>query len=559
MRFPLRLKAIVLITLIAVLTSVVISFISYYEFSRTNEANYKEEALDLAYTSALLVDADALKVVADRAVEIFSTIPADEIVTSDDWGSPEFEAYLENYKEICDMPEFKTVHEQLSQIQQKDIATLSSIYTIIYAMGNDGVVYCVYLVDAEPEDPCLPGVLDHVEGADFSGYYDNSEIVEPYVTHTDMYGWLVTTGVPLIDSSGDFSGYLTIDLSMDAIKAKEKHFMMNIIILMIFVIIGLCFVSVMVMNVYVVNPIKTLSQTAYSYIRDKDKGASFATLKIDQHDEIGDLHASFKQMEQDLNEHIRDLMEVTSEKERMETELNVAAKIQMDMLPTDFPDNDRVGVSAFIKPAKDVGGDFYDFFNIDDDRIAFVIADVSGKGIPAALFMVIAKNTIYNRSLRGDAPSRILTDVNNRLCMNNDQALFVTAWLGILTLSTGELVMVNAGHENPAIRHRDGSFEAYVSEHGLPLGAVSGIEYEDEVVRLNSGDMLFVYTDGVTEAKNHDGVRFGEERLIRILNTADTNMETCGELISVVTDQIKDFIKSEDQFDDITMMAIRYK
>ena len=558
LRISIKVKAVILIVLIAVLISSVTAYISYTEYEKANERSYKEEAYDLVQTASFLVDADALKAVSDKVYEIFMTVGPDELVTSDDWGSPEFEAYLARYSEVMEMPEFKKVHAQLQQVQHEDIQSMSSIYTCTYFKGSDGVVYAVYLVDAADEDPCLPGVLDHVEGANWDLYENPHAFMAPYITYTDAYGWLVTTGVSIFDSRGENAGLVTIDLSMDAVKAREKQYMLTIIMLMIFVIIGLCFVAVAVTNVFIVNPIKHLSQTALSYISDRDKGSGFAKLDLESNDEIGDLNRAFNQMEKDLNEHIKNIMEMTSEKERIETELNVAAKIQMDMLPTDFPENDRVGVCALIDPAKEVGGDFYDFFNIDDDRMAFVVADVSGKGIPASLFMVVAKNTIYNRSLRGDQPDAILADVNNRLCENNEQGLFVTVWLGILTLSTGELVMVNAGHENPAIRRKGGSFESIVSEHCPPLGTVENLRFETETITLNRGDMVFVYTDGVTEAKDVEGHRFGEGALIETLNSPKLESDTCRHLIDGIDGQLKEFTKNGEQFDDITMLAFRY-
>ncbi|MBR6329751.1 MAG: SpoIIE family protein phosphatase [Lachnospiraceae bacterium] len=559
LRISIKVKTMILIVLIAVLISTVTAYISYTEYEKANEKSYKGEAYDLAQTAALLVDTEDLKAVSDRIYEIFMSVPADELVTSDDWGSPEFDAYLERYNEIYDMPEYKNVLAQLKQIQHEDIECMSCVYTSSYFKGNDGVIYSVYLVDAADDDDfCPPGVLDHVEGASWDLYDDPHAKLEPYITYTDAYGWLVTACVSVFDKNGDTAGTVNIDLSMDAVKAREKQYMMTIIMLMIFVIIGLCFVAVAVTNVFIVNPIKHLSQTALSYISDRDKGFGFAKLDLESNDEIGDLNRAFNQMEKDLNEHIKNIMEMTSEKERIETELNVAAKIQMDMLPTDFPENDRVGVCALIDPAKEVGGDFYDFFNIDDDRMAFVVADVSGKGIPASLFMVVAKNTIYNRSLRGDQPDAIMADVNNRLCENNEQGLFVTVWLGILTLSTGELVMVNAGHENPAIRRKGGSFESIVSEHCPPLGTVENLRFETETITLNRGDMVFVYTDGVTEAKDVEGHRFGEGALIETLNSPKLESDTCRHLIDGIDGQLKEFTKNGEQFDDITMLAFRY-
>ena len=235
-------------------------------------------------------------------------------------------------------------------------------------------------------------------------------------------------------------------------------------------------------------------------------------------DEMSDLVRSFNSMEGALKRQMENIAVMTAERERVHAELSVATKIQADMLPTDFPECEDFTLFAAMSPAKEVGGDFYDFFMTDKDHLGIVMADVSGKGVPAALFMVIAKTLIKNRAVLGGTPSRVLEDVNNLLCENNASGLFVTVWLGILDLSTGVLAVCNAGHEYPVVRRNRGDYKLIEADNFPPLATMEDMEYEDEYIRLNSGDEVFLYTDGVPEAKSASGNRFGTDRMLEVLN-----------------------------------------
>jgi serine phosphatase RsbU (regulator of sigma subunit) len=247
---------------------------------------------------------------------------------------------------------------------------------------------------------------------------------------------------------------------------------------------------------------------------------------------------------------------VTAEKERMSTELNVATKIQADMMPYNFPERADLSLYATMTPAREVGGDFYDFFFMDEDHLVMVMADVAGKGIPAALFMVNAKSIIRNITRLEKTPSRILWMSNNILCENNSSGLFVTVWLGILTISTGELISANAGHEYPALKRSDGKFQLLEGENCPPLAAMEDLEFEDSVIMLNSGDGLFLYTDGVPEAKSVSGERFGLDRMLDTLND-DIGLDLVGTLTDM-KNRIDKFNGDKDPFDDVTMMGLKY-
>ena len=247
------------------------------------------------------------------------------------------------------------------------------------------------------------------------------------------------------------------------------------------------------------------------------------------------------------------------EQERVEQELKMAREIQTSTLPRTFPafpDRTEFELFASMTPAKEVGGDFYDFFLIDSDHLALVIADVSGKGMPAALFMMTSKSLISNQLMSGCDPATALERVNLQLCERNSSNMFVTVWLAVLEISTGEGLACNAGHEHPGLRRAGGGFELVKYKHGMFVGALKRARYVNRPFRLNPGDSLFVYTDGVPEAKDKDGKMFGDERLERTLNlNPDATPE---QLISNVHSAVSDFAGDAPQFDDITMLSLKY-
>jgi|GEM_PF-1232609 len=252
-------------------------------------------------------------------------------------------------------------------------------------------------------------------------------------------------------------------------------------------------------------------------------------------------------------------MQSEKEKQRIGAELNVATQIQADMLPRifpAFPERSEFDLFASMHPAKEVGGDFYDFFLVDDDHIALVMADVSGKGVPAALFMVIAKTLIKNQAQLGKSPAEILKNVNEQLCEGNEAELFVTVWLAIIEISTGRGVAANAGHEHPTIRRADGLYELVEYRHSPAVATMEGIRFREHSFELHPGDRLFVYTDGVPEATDAHDVLFGNERMLAALNS---DPEAAPEqLLRNVRAAIDAFVGDAPQFDDITMLGFSY-
>ncbi len=275
-------------------------------------------------------------------------------------------------------------------------------------------------------------------------------------------------------------------------------------------------------------------------------------------DEIEVLAKSFAELSGRTVQYISDIRRITAEKERVGAELSLATSIQAGMLPNmfpAFPGRPEFDVYASMDPAKEVGGDFYDFFLIDEDHLAMVIADVSGKGVPAALFMMATKILINDHALMGGTPAEILRRVNKQVCSSNEAEMFVTVWLGILELSTGKLTAANAGHEYPML-NLNGRYELFKDKHGVAVGATEMAKYKDYEITLRKGDSIFVYTDGVAEATDAHNELFGTERTLEALNAFPDALPK--EVLKNVRAAVDGFVKEAPQFDDLTMLCFKY-
>ena len=276
-------------------------------------------------------------------------------------------------------------------------------------------------------------------------------------------------------------------------------------------------------------------------------------------DEIEILANSFAEMSRKTIEYVDQVRKVTAEKERIGAELQTAATIQNSMLPhifPPFPERDELELYASMDPAREVGGDFYDFFLVDEDHLCMVIADVSGKGIPAALFMMVSKLILQSYALLGQSPAEILTSANDAICSNNQAGMFVTVWVGILEISTGRLTAANAGHEFPVLKRAAGDFELFKDKHGFVIGGMDGLKYKQYELQLEPGDKLFVYTDGVPEATDANLELFGTDRMLAALNEAkDQNPQ---KVLQGVREAVDAFVKEAEQFDDLTMLCLQY-
>ena len=401
----------------------------------------------------------------------------------------------------------------------------------------------------------LHGIADQI----LSGKSGIAATDQAYYAYAPIEGidWILGVYFPtsvITEKTDDITAVISENTS-DTAQSIQNSILLAITIFVagfIIIVIGVYFISKVFAD-RVVQPLQILQKD----VQMISEGNLEHRAKIIQDDEIGELANAFNNMSASLQEYIKNLSSVMAEKERIGAELNVATQIQADMLPSifpAFPEREEFDIYATMQPAKEVGGDFYDFFLVDEDHLAVVIADVSGKGVPAALFMVIAKTLLKNRAQMGDSPAKVLEVVNNQLCENNKAEMFVTVWFGVMQISTGKIVAANAGHEKPIIRKADGEFEIFKDKHGFVMGGMEGMKYKEYELEIEKGGCLFVYTDGVPEATSSNSELFGMERLVQVLN--EEKDAPLPDILKSVKGSIDKFVKDAPQFDDITMLAL---
>ena len=311
----------------------------------------------------------------------------------------------------------------------------------------------------------------------------------------------------------------------------------------------------------VLRPLKKVQYNIHLYKETKDSADVVANLAaIRTRNEIGQLSGDVAALTKEIDDYLCRIETITAERERISTELELATRIQNDMLPNSFPafpNRPEFDLYASMDPARAVGGDFYDFFLVDSDHLCMVMADVSGKGVPAALFMMASKIILADNAMMGKSPAQILTDTNTAICSNNREEMFVTVWLGILEISTGKLTAANAGHEYPVLKHADGLFEILKDRHGFVVGGMDGMKYREYELQLEPGAKLFLYTDGVPEATDAENRMFGIERMLAALNIEPAASPE--RLLENVRLAVDGFVSDAEQFDDLTMLCLEYK
>ncbi len=446
--------------------------------------------------------------------------------------------------------------------------------TFVLGATRDLVAYSNLMADADKNNGLHNAFADHFSDPEtilkkinscalsgsgaFHAKLDGREIYMT-VRKIPCTGWLLCTAInaeEITEPIGNLKAQSDKTFAVAQTKMTEKF--KSLIIGAVFSIVVLVFIVAVI--VYLISrtiskPIIMLTDT----VKNTGEGDFDKKSEIDTRDEIGDLARGFNKMQDDLKLYTENLKTVTAEKERIGAELNVATQIQADMLPRifpAFPQKKEIDLFASMTPAKEVGGDFYDFFLLDEDHLALVIADVSGKGVPAALFMVISKTLIKNRAMQGGTPAQILADVNRQLCEGNDADMFVTCWLGICDLTTGIMTAANAGHEFPAVCGADRKFELLKDKHGFVLAGMEGARYRDYEIQLARGGSIFVYTDGVPEAMDVNGEMFGADRMLESLNRCTD--EKPDVFINEVGSAVKVFAGEAPQFDDITMVGMTW-
>ena len=515
------LKSIVLFALVLVIaTGALVCFQYYYSQVRS----YSEQAFDFARTAANIIDGDRVL------------------------GYVETEEKDEYYYEVLDF------------LNATQYETDLKYYYVFVPYEND----LVYVWDAvNVEGACELGhhegyMSEESKAATFDVFRKNPP-EKISIQKDKTYGHIASAYSPIFNTAGEPVAVVGVDLSIPGFRKTIAMYMLLVVasIFTITLIALSLFYSSIDKNI--IRPIGMLTKSTGEMISNLERDE---VIDIDIHtgDEIEELADAVEKMDEDLRNYISRLSAVTAEKERIGTELNVAKRIQEGMLPSifpPFPERREFDLYASMIPAKEVGGDFYDFFMVDDTHIALVMADVSGKGVPAALFMAISKVLIKTSVQAGRGPAETLERVNNQLLEGNDTGLFVTVWLAVIDINTGKGVAANAGHMHPVLKRKDGDFELIIYRHSPAVSTIEGIPFREHEFELAPGDMLFVYTDGVTESTNVEEELFGEERLVEVLNmNADKEND---KLLPAVKEAIDAFAGDAPQFDDITMLIFKYK
>ena len=514
-------------------------------------------AFDLAnYASASVVrGADALTL-ADQVMTIYHGLSEEEWQGS---GTPEYRELFSSLDLSKGSDHDVLIHMLRNYIEKGEI---DYFYLAMYDEDRNVLVY---VADSDPEDPLLPGEWEPVSEKEVRRFLDwDGEDMCYYIGRTAEYGWLCTTGVPVRNKAGETVVYLLADVSATQIWAGMRDYLLQITVSLLVVTALIAWFLSRHMKKTLVQPINAIAEAAQAYARDKREGRSisehFSGLGIRTGDEVENLSLVMADMERDVAETEANLTRITAEKERISTELELATRIQSDMLPNvfpAFPERSEFDIYASMAPAKEVGGDFYDFFLIDEDHLCMVMADVSGKGVPAALFMMASKIILANHAQLGKTPAQVLADTNAAICKNNREEMFVTVWLGILEISSGRLTAANAGHEYPVLKRPGGAFELIKDKHGFVIGGMEGMKYRDYELTLEKGAKLFLYTDGVPEATDAENEMFGTERMLAALNAAPEASPR--ELLKNVRRAVDGFVKDAEQFDDLTMLCLEYR
>ncbi|MBQ3460692.1 MAG: PP2C family protein-serine/threonine phosphatase [Solobacterium sp.] len=526
-------------------------------FNYSNQKAYARAALMMAQKLRDFYPGYVQDELVPEMIRIYEETPAE--IAAD----PYSEEYLSRFDHL-DTDE-RLIDIEMKMLDLENSEGAAGLYITVYDIVEERLIWAAD--SRNDEDYIQTGLYRDIEAGKFFRSFSDETVDDiPYlVFNTLRYGSTLTCW-DILNTAGVGRYYICAmaELDMNMLARQSVFFLLqyaSVILLLTFV---LGYFIVQNFQKTVVRPLNEMAKAAKAYAKNQVDGSSdqsaFGSLNIETGDEIEELSETLKNMEKEKDQNVRSLMELTAEKEKIRSELSVAAEIQKDALPSrfpPFPERHEFEIFASMEPAREVGGDFYDFALLDQDHLMLVIADVSGKGIPGALYMMTCKTLIRNLTdLYLDDPAMILEKMNDQLSENNSAGVFVTVWVGILEISTGRLYCSNAGHEYPVLRRGSGRYKLLQDQHGLVVGALEGSKYTTYEIDLSEGDTVYVYTDGVPEAIDAERHQYGTDRLIRALN--ESGASDCEELLAAVSRDIASFTGDVERFDDITMLAFRY-
>ena len=551
----LRKKSVSVVLLATVVISLITVSVSGIFYTKHIFEHYKSLAEQLADTAASMMSAEDIS---RYYSEVKQITPYDDDKYNND------EAYRAAYDKQANALKDEKYQQMLETLfvfadESKNRNDIEYIYVQVIE-GNQ----VIYIFDADHTDEqyqlgTVRPVSDEIRNK--SGLENG---IPAFVSNNPDDGWLCSCMRPIKDAKGKPVALVGVDISMSRVVYLGIIYIVTLIAIVLFISCLLIFLILRGVEKSLVKPINQLSSAARSFVEDKgeelNKESTISTLNINTGDEVETLWKSIRHMEQDINDYIVHLTAVTAEKERIGAELGLATRLQADMLPNifpAFPDRKDLDIFAMMTPAKEVGGDFYDFFLVDNKHLAMVMADVSGKGVPAALFMMMSRILIKNAVMSGNTPADALMSVNNQICANNREEMFVTVWLGIVDLKTGLLSAANAGHEKPIVKSPNGDFEVVNDRHGFVIGGMEGLKYRNYDIQLQKGSKLFLYTDGVAEATDANDELYGIERTLDALNSCKDEKPKA--ILEAVKASVDSFVGDAPQFDDLTMLCFEFE
>jgi len=533
MRKSITLKSIFAILCLLVVFAIIVSIAGNSAFGDAIRMQYAEDALHIAKAAAVDVDPDRIDSYFENGGQ-----------------SEEYRMAWTRMDELCNAMDATFIY-----VIRPDLTDYNHI-SFVFSTVNHDSEYSPYEV----------GFVRETTNDDYKRLYRNlyeglseEELLFLEDDHYSKAQHHLTALIALKGSDGATKGILCVQRQMSALALARMVFRINIIRVMsvLSVIVGIG--HGLYLNRSLIRPIRKITAEASRFAEENKPAEKKLKAEIRNEDEIGVLAQSIDQMEEQVARYIENLTAITAERERIGTELDLAKRIQVAMVPHEFPPfpgRTEFDVYASMSSAKEVGGDFYDFFLIDEDHLCLLIADVSGKGIPGALFMMASKIILESCAMLGRSAAEILNKTNEAVCSKNQAEMFITVWLGILEISTGKLTAVNAGHEYPVVKTADGVFEIFKDKHGIVVGGMEDIQYKEYELQLEKGTKLFVYTDGVPEATDAQNRMFGSRRMLEALNEKPD--ATPQEVLESIHRAVDVFLDGAEQFDDMTMLCLEY-
>ena len=524
------------------LFTVVVSAIGYIKFTDSLTEEYNDSAFRTAESAVMLVNGDKI----DEYLETEKNRSGTE---DDPFVGDEYADRWQRMNILCQKQNVTLIY--VIKVDTSDYGHFESVFNTV----NDNSGYTPWAVGYTREttnDEYRKIYRDIYENGLNHGTVVRTKGLNGKAAH-------ITSLIPVKNSEGKVTAILCVERPMEELALGRQEYIENVLLATLILMIASCVCLALYIKRQFAMPIEKISKEAMRFAKEPTPSENAELENISEISEVRALAESIGKMENDTLLYVDELTKATAERERMAVELSLAATIQSNILPSNFPPypNRRdFDIYASMDAAKEVGGDFYDFYLLDDDRFAFLVADVSGKGIPAALFMMRAKMTIKALAESGADVHVILSKANEKLCEENEAGMFVTTWLGIVDMKTGVLSYANAGHNPPLLKRRQGAFEYLKSRPNFILAGMDGVPYHKNELQLLPGDELFLYTDGVTEATNKCQEMFGDSRLVDALNSVFE--ETAESRCMTVKRAIDGFVGDAEQFDDITMLSVRF-